>query len=50
MKRAEYENRSLSRTKPWLSAGFKTRRTWERHGKPSADVASVEPDVVSTPR
>lgn len=25
---------SHSRTKPWLQAGFNTRRTWERHGMP----------------
>lgn len=25
---------SASRTKQWLAAGFKCRRTWERHGKP----------------
>ncbi len=32
--RAEYEAKSISRTKPWLLFGFKSRRTWERHGKP----------------
>lgn len=25
---------SASRTQPWIAAGFKTRRTWQRHGKP----------------
>jgi len=25
---------SISRTKPWIAAGFNTRRTWERNGKP----------------
>ena len=25
---------SASKTEPWIAAGFKTRRTWERHGKP----------------
>jgi hypothetical protein len=25
---------SDSRTKPWIAAGFKCRRTWQRHGKP----------------
>jgi hypothetical protein len=37
--RAEYLAASLSQTKPWIAAGFNTRRTWERNGKPS--VASV---------
>jgi hypothetical protein len=32
--RAVSEATSNSRTKPWLAAGFKTRRTWERHGRP----------------
>jgi len=32
---------SATRTKPWIAAGFKTRRTWERHGKPN--VAKVKP-------
>jgi hypothetical protein len=27
---------SASRTKPWIAAGYSTRRTWERHGKPVA--------------
>ncbi|WP_162559784.1 hypothetical protein [Methylobacterium radiodurans] len=27
--------RSASRLKPWIEAGFNTRRTWERHGKPT---------------
>jgi hypothetical protein len=30
---------SISHTKPWKLAGFKCRRTWERHGKPTANVA-----------
>lgn len=25
---------SASQQKPWIAAGFNTRRTWERHGKP----------------
>ena len=29
--RAEYEANSISKTKPWEAAGFKCRRTWERH-------------------
>jgi hypothetical protein len=29
---------SKSRDKPWLPAGFKTRRTWERHGQPVSRV------------
>src|SRR4051794_13285844 len=42
--RKEYEAMSISRTKPWIAAGFNTRRTWERHGKPvaSPDVASLK--------
>ena len=32
--RAQYEATSKSHTKPWLSDGYNTRRTWERHGKP----------------
>ena len=27
---------SKSRTMPWLAAGFRCRRTWERHGMPAA--------------
>ena len=26
---------SASQLKPWIAAGFNTRRTWERHGKPT---------------
>jgi hypothetical protein len=36
--RAEYLAASISQTKPWIAAGFNTRRSWERNGKP--DVAS----------
>jgi hypothetical protein len=39
--RAQYEAESASRTKPWLAAGFRCRRTWERHGKPSEAVSQV---------
>jgi hypothetical protein len=44
--RAVYEAMSISQTKPWIEAGFKTRRTWERHGKPVANpcVASLTPN------
>jgi hypothetical protein len=39
--RAEWlATNSISRTKPWEKAGFKTRRTWERHGKPMSQVCS----------
>jgi hypothetical protein len=40
---------SASRTKPWLAAGFKTRRTWERHGKPVTQIrrAPTSSKVVS---
>jgi hypothetical protein len=46
---------SISRTRPWLLAGFKCRRTWERHGKPSCrnpvrDNASNSQDELATPR
>lgn len=34
---------SASRTKPWIAAGFKTRRTWERHGKPSVANSCINP-------
>jgi hypothetical protein len=50
---------SAAKTEPWISAGFNTRRTWERHGKPApvaipcpsseatktADVASSCPPI-----
>jgi hypothetical protein len=29
---------SYSRTKPWEAAGFRCRRTWERHGKPVSQI------------
>jgi hypothetical protein len=38
--RAEYEATSASQTKPWLAAGYKTRRTWERHRKRDAEVVA----------
>jgi hypothetical protein len=41
--RAEYEANSISQTKAWLLAGFRCRRTWERHGKP---VASPERTIL----
>ena len=31
---ARSQANSISRTKPWIAAGFNTRRTWERKGKP----------------
>jgi hypothetical protein len=34
--REEYLAKSKSRTKPWEAAGFKCRRTWERHMKKAA--------------
>jgi hypothetical protein len=41
--RAQYEAESISRLEPWKAAGFNTRRTWERQGKPGpgSRVASV---------
>jgi len=44
--RAEYLAASISQTKPWIAAGFNTRRTWERDGKPS--VASPRQIKLST--
>ena len=38
--REQYEAESVSRTKPWLAAGFRCRRTWERHGKPAPEAVS----------
>jgi hypothetical protein len=32
--RAEFLAASFTQTKPWIAAGFNTRRTWERKGKP----------------
>lgn len=31
---------SAARSQPWLEAGFRTRRTWERHGKPPGVASS----------
>lgn len=31
---------SASQTKPWLAAGYASRRTWERHGKPLSRAVS----------
>lgn len=42
---AKPQDQSLSRTKPWLLAGFKCRRTWERHGKPGV-ASSSEPSLI----
>lgn len=42
--RAKPHSESASRTKPWLAAGFRSRRTWERHGKPVAD--SFAPSLI----
>jgi hypothetical protein len=35
---------SASRIEPWLAAGYKCRRTWERHGKP---VSQIRPEHTS---
>jgi hypothetical protein len=41
---------SASATRPWIAAGFKCRRTWERHGKPSGnDVANSYPMYTPCP-
>jgi len=39
---------SASQTKPWESAGFRCRRTWERHGKPGVANLSAA-NVVNAP-
>jgi hypothetical protein len=51
--RAEYLAASISQTKPWIAAGFNTRRTWERKGKPlvaspSAMKVSIAEDTPAT--
>jgi hypothetical protein len=53
--RADYEAASLSQTKPWLAAGFKCRRTWERHrsrgtGPGTETVASVSATYLESRR
>jgi hypothetical protein len=39
---------SITATKPWIKDGFKTRRTWERHGK-RPRVANSRPAILSSP-
>jgi hypothetical protein len=54
---AKPQAESASRTKPWLAAGFKSRSTWERHGKPvtqlrrahTSSLNSVNDEVSSNP-
>jgi hypothetical protein len=47
MPRAEYEGKSLSRTRPWETYGI-SRRQWERRrAKAAAHVASVSPGSLS---
>lgn len=43
---AKSQAASITRTRPWIAAGFNTRRTWERHGKP--DVATSCPINLTT--
>jgi hypothetical protein len=38
---------SISKTKPWIAAGFNTRRTWERNGKPSV-ATSCQVNLIKT--
>ena len=38
--RTQWKATSLSQTKLWLAAGFKCRRTWERHGKPTPKIVA----------
>ncbi|MGY4479968.1 hypothetical protein [Bradyrhizobium sp. USDA 3364] len=40
--REEYLAQSKSRTEPWLAAGFKCRRTWERHIKKAAALSETQ--------
>jgi hypothetical protein len=42
---ARPRDQSISGTKPWLAAGYRCRRTWERHGKPVAN--SSAPSLIS---
>ena len=35
---AKPREQALTRTKPWEAAGFRSRRTWERHGKPVSQI------------
>jgi hypothetical protein len=39
--REQYLAAAVSRTKPWEAAGFRSRRTWERHGKPLPQLSQV---------
>jgi len=38
---------SISKARPWIAAGFNTRRTWERHGKPNV-ATSCQVNLIST--
>lgn len=38
---AEPRSASISATEPWIRDGYKTRRTWERHGKQPKNVADT---------
>jgi hypothetical protein len=35
---AKPREQAFTRTKPWEDAGLRTRRTWERHGKPVSQI------------
>jgi hypothetical protein len=48
-KGAKRQADSISRTKPWIAAGFNTRRTWERNGKPNV-ATSRQVKIATTER
>jgi hypothetical protein len=45
--RAEYRDNSITKTQPWIAAGFQTRRTWERYGKPVASPSAIKLPTVT---
>jgi hypothetical protein len=38
---AKPREQAFTKTKPWEAAGFRSRRTWERHGKPLPQMPQV---------
>jgi hypothetical protein len=49
IKRSKPREQSFSRTKPWEAAGFRCRRTWERHGKPMSQIRGQYASLLLTP-
>jgi hypothetical protein len=41
---------SISRTKPWVAAGYKCRRTWERHRKKLANTSVATSFAIKLPK